>query len=85
MANISRFLDKENKVNQWPKKLADKQLVIEYLSSKFEFDHLYHETEINEILKKWHTFGDWSLLRREMYEQHYFDRNRSGTEYKRLK
>jgi hypothetical protein len=85
MDSLKRFLDNDGLVNIWPKKQADKELVIAYLSSKFEFNHSYNELEINDFLKKWHTFNDWSLLRRELFERGYFDRNLSGTNYQRLK
>ena len=66
-------------------RFLDKEAVVAYLASKFEFDRSYHELVVNEILKKWHIFGDWSLLRRELFERNYLDRNRSGTDYRRLK
>jgi len=85
MDSVNKFLDSNGLVNVWPKKQADKEQVTFYLATKFKFNHAYHELEINEILKRWHTFNDWSLLRRELYERGYFDRNRSGTDYRRLK
>lgn len=84
MADVKRFLDMSGHVIQWPKKQADKLLVLEYLAGKFEFGKSYHEREVNEILKQWHTFSDWPLLRRELFERGFFDRNRSGTDYQRL-
>ncbi len=81
---IARFLDND-KVAVWPNKQQDKELVTGYLATKFEYDRFYHERDINEILKKWHTFEDWALLRRELFERGYLKRNRSGTEYQRLK
>ena len=85
VSDVTRFLNSDSRIHQWPKKLADKALVLAYLADKFEFDRSYHEREVNETLKQWHTFGDWALLRRELFEQGYFDRNRSGTDYRRLK
>ena len=84
MPSIERFLNDSGLVQQWPKKLADKRLVLSYLVTKFDFDHSYHEREVNEILKQWHTFSDWPLLRRELFEQDFLERNRSGTDYRRL-
>lgn len=83
-SSVDRFLDDKARVKQWPKKTADKHLVLTYLSTKFEFNRSYHEREVNEILKQWHTFGDWPLLRRELFEQGFLSRNRSGTDYRRL-
>ena len=85
MQTVARFLDDQARVKQWPKKLSDKQLVLTYLSTKFEFAHSYHENEVNEVLKQWHTFNDWPLLRRELYEQGFLKRDRSGADYQRLK
>jgi hypothetical protein len=84
MTDLQRFLDDNGLVKQWPKKLTDKKLVLAYLATKFEFGRSYHERDVNEVLKQWHTFSDWALLRRELYEQGFIDRNRSGTNYQRL-
>lgn len=78
-------MNEQGLVTVWPKKHADKQLVCEYLITKFDTAKTYHENEVNEILKQWHTFHDWPLLRRELFERHLFDRNRSGTHYQRIK
>lgn len=84
-SGIDRFLNKDGLVVVWPKKQADKESVIAYLAGKFEFVKSYHEREVNEIIKSWHTFSDWPLLRRELFERGYFDRNRDGTSYVRQK
>lgn len=84
-SNLKRFLNEEGRLLVWPKKQDDKELVIGYLATKFEFNRSYHEREVNEVLKQWHVFSDWPLLRRELFERGYFDRNRSGTDYQRLK
>jgi hypothetical protein len=84
MSDVQRFLDDNQKVKQWPKKRSDKKLVLEYLVTKLEFGRSYHEREVNEILKAWHTFSDWPLLRRELFEQGFLDRNISGTDYRRI-
>jgi hypothetical protein len=80
-----RFLNEAGLVKVWPSKHSRKELIVAYLATKFEFDTVYHEREVNEILKQWHTFSDWPLLRRELVERGYMSRNRSGTEYRRLK
>jgi len=84
MQPVKRFLDDSELVKAWPRKLHDKRLVLAYLTDKFEFGRVYHEREVNEILKRWHTFQDWPLLRRELIEQGFLRRNKTGTEYRRL-
>jgi hypothetical protein len=80
---IERFLDQNRLVQVWPKKHADKQLVCEYLVTKFDTDRTYLEREVNDILKQWHTFSDWPLLRRELIERRLMTRDRDGTKYQR--
>ena len=83
--NLKRFLNDEGQLLVWPKKQNDKELVIAYLATKLELNRSYHEREVNEILKEWHVFSDWALLRRELFERGYFNRNKNGTNYQRLK
>lgn len=83
--DISRFLDDSGKLRVWPSKQSDKEIAVEFLAGKFNKDTSYHEREVNEILKAWHTFSDWPLLRRELYERGYLSRDKSGTDYLRLK
>lgn len=81
---VERFLSENGLVNQWPKKHTDKHLVLVYLADKFEVGRSYDEQEINDILKQWHTFSDWPLLRRELFEQGFLDRDLSGSDYRRI-
>jgi len=83
--SIKRFLNEAGRLMVWPKKQSDKELVITYLATKFAFTRSYQEREVNEVLTEWHVFSDWPLLRRELYERGYFDRNRNGADYRRLK
>lgn len=83
--SVKRFLNEEGLLMIWPKKQSDKELVIAYIATKFELNKSYHEREVNAVLKEWHVFSDWPLLRRELFERGYFDRNKSGTDYQRLK
>lgn len=85
MNKIENFLNEKGQLKQWPAKHTYKQAVIQYLSTKFEPGKVYHEQEINQILKQWHTFSDWPLLRRSLIDYGYMARNQNGTEYKRLK
>lgn len=78
---LEKYLCDDGRVRVWLKKHADKRLVCEYLAGKFETSRHYHEREVNEILKAWHTFNDWPLLRRELVERGFMRRNRDGTDY----
>jgi len=41
-----------------------KNAMIDYLAAKFEHGTTYSEKEVDAILKSWHTFNDWPLIRR---------------------
>ena len=66
----------------WPSKQADKLLAVEYLASKFDAQTSYSELQVNDIIKAWHTFTDWPLLRREMVDRGLMERDTSGENYR---
>jgi len=85
MVNLQQFLDEEGRVVRWPSRKGDRlvgqQLVVEYLITKFEFGRTYSEREVNDQLNRWHTFMDWALLRREMFNRNLFNRTLDGRQY----
>jgi hypothetical protein len=81
MEEIKTFLNSDAQITAWPAKHAKKAIVIEYLAGKLEEGKEYTEGEINEILNKFHTFGDPALLRRELYERRFLDRDTNGSKY----
>ena len=84
MKTLEHLLDNYQRVTRWPKDRKQRLLVLDYLSTKFNQSKTYHELEVNELLKQWHTFQDWSGLRRELVDRKYLERNTSGTEYRKL-
>jgi len=79
--NLESIINKEGLVVRWPKKKDEKLAVLDYLITKFEPGIKYKELQVNMILKKWHTFGDHALLRRELYDNFYMDREPGSGEY----
>jgi hypothetical protein len=80
---LDRLLDTEGRVLRWPSKAVQKRAVLEYLVTKFEFDTSYTELQVNTILKAWHVFSDWALLRRELCVSGLLDRTANGSSYTR--
>lgn len=78
---IRRFLDADGRLTLFPAKRKMKICCLFYLADKFEPERTYSEREINEVLLKWHTFGDPATLRRELYDYHFLDRSADGREY----
>ncbi len=84
MEEIKTILNSENQITIWPAKGSKKTAVIDYLATKFEEGKRYTELEVNEILNKLHTFNDPALLRRELYERGFLDRDTNGGKYWKL-
>lgn len=78
---IKNYLDEYGKIKALPKKSKPRLAVLTYLSLKFNKGVIYSESEVNEIIKNWHTFGDWALLRRELFEAKLLDRKKDCSEY----
>lgn len=82
--DISRFLDESGRITQLPRKQKPRRILLEYLAEKFAPDTIYTERQVNEICDRWHTFGDYFLLRRELVENDLLDRERNGSRYWRV-
>lgn len=80
---LTKYLDDEGRVTRWPsrKNKQDQAVILAYLATKFEHGKVYSETEVNILLKQHHTFLDWALLRRELFERGYLNRAKDGAEY----
>jgi hypothetical protein len=76
------FVDDGGRMTQWPVRRKVQLMAIAYLATKFEPGREYLEREVNEVLVEWHTFGDWALLRRLLFDWRYMDRERDGTRYR---
>ena len=79
--NISVFLNDQGKIMQVPVPNRTKIPVLSYLANKFEADRFYSEKEINEIIKEWHTFEDYFILRRLLIDYGFLDRTPDGKKY----
>ena len=79
--NIARFLDGEGRLTQMPAKRAVRSQVLAYMAEKFEYGVEYLEHEVNEIIAKWHTFGDYFIIRRELVEEGWLKRLPNGSKY----
>ena len=78
---IARYLDPAGRVVIYPSKASRKRQVLAYLASKLEQEREYSEREINDLLDRYHTFGDWALLRRDLYEAGFVERTPDGAKY----
>lgn len=82
---LKGLLDDQLKLKVWPSKPDKKQLAMEYLATKFEFDKEYLEKEVSEIIRQNHTFNDHPMLRRELVNRKLLGRTPNGSKYWREK
>ena len=75
------FMDEQDKLKQWPTKQKTQRMAVSYLATHFEPGRIYNEKQVNELLNEWHTFEDWALLRRVMFDWGYLDRESDGSRY----
>ena len=78
---MNKLISEFEGIIRWPKKPSDKEIVINWLSRKFETEHVYSEKEVNQIIQKYHSFNDIPLLRRELVSRKYLIRKDDGSEY----
>ncbi|MGI6167478.1 MAG: DUF2087 domain-containing protein [Eubacteriales bacterium] len=78
---LRKFLDGEGRLKIYLAKQKYKILSLFYLASKFQAGVIYTEKEVNQILNQWHTFGDWAMLRRELYDKGFLNRKSGCTAY----
>jgi hypothetical protein len=76
------FVDGEGRLVQWPARQKVQRQAIGYLASQFTAGTEYHERDVNDLLCRWHTFGDWALLRRLLFNWGHMDREPDGTRYR---
>ena len=75
------FVDEDGRLRQWPTKQKTQRLAAAFLAARFEPGRVYNEPQVNELLLGWHTFGDWALLRRVLFDWGYLDRESDGSRY----
>jgi len=80
-ALIKNFLDEKERLKAFPSKRKMKIYSLFYLSGKIEKGKVYTETEINDLLREWHTFNDPATLRREMYNCRILNRDPHNMTY----
>ena len=78
---MNKLINEFDKIIRWPKRSSDKEIIINWLSKKFEFDKIYSEKEINKIIQRYHLFDDMALLRRELISKKYLYRENNGSKY----
>ena len=81
LPELRSFLNAEGKLVALPAKKRKKLPALYFLSTKFEPNRDYTESEVNDILDSATAFHDPATLRRELYNHHLLDRTNDGKTY----
>lgn len=76
--------DEAGRLARWPSKFSVQRLAVWVLWMPFESKRLYREREVDEFLKRAHTYGDHVTLRRELVNHGLLGRERDGSVYWKL-
>lgn len=76
--------DAQGRLVRWPHKFSVQRLALWLLWTHFDAKRVYTEREVNEILKRWHTWGDHATLRRELVNHRLLTRKSDCSEYRKL-
>ena len=81
---LKNFLDDQGRLKIWPAKWKYKVAAAAYLAERIPLDVHFTEREINELLDRYHIFGDPAVLRRALFDLGHLDRTSDGALYWRV-
>jgi hypothetical protein len=81
---IARHFAADGRLERWPTKYNMQGPCIWVMWSRIPPKQTFREREINEILEREHTFGDYALLRRELCNYGLLLRPADGSAYRRI-
>jgi hypothetical protein len=81
---VARHFDQAGCLIRWPAKESERLLCLWNLWSQIPAGRVLDEKQINAILNAHHRFGDYALLRRELYDNQLVTRTPDGREYRRM-
>lgn len=81
VGDLRRFMDRQGRITQFPVRPRDKLLVLEYIVARFEPGVTYTEKEVNDVINRQISFGDFVTLRRALVDERLLERTRDGSRY----
>lgn len=84
IGRVLRCFDAAGRLQRWPSKRSEQILALwavwSFLPSRTRFDEL----EISSLLRSWHDYDDYALLRRELCDHDLLRRTPDGRIYQRV-
>lgn len=84
LASVARCFDATGRLQRWPSKRADQLLVLAVVWSYLPDDVQVSEPEVSSMLRDWHDYDDYALLRRELCDLDMLRRTPNGRVYRKV-
>lgn len=81
---VRRCFDGNGRLQRWPSRRAEQDLALWIIWSQLPGDGQMDELDVNAMLRTWHDFEDYVLLRRELIELDLLRRTPDGRIYRRV-
>ena len=81
---VARCFDSTGRLLRWPSKRADQLLALWVVWSYVPADIQMSEPEVSSMLRDWHGYEDYALLRRELCDLDMLRRTPNGRIYRRV-
>lgn len=75
------YFDENGLLKQYPSKKPVREIVLGRIARKIEPGKDYTEKEINQIIRDQIAFSDIELIRRELFDYAFLNRERDGSRY----
>lgn len=84
ITRVARCFDVTGRLQRWPSRRAEQIVVLWVLWSFMPGGTQFCEAEINSMLRDWHDFDDYVLLRRDLCDLGLLQRTPDGRVYRRV-
>ncbi len=81
---VLRCFDRTGRLQRWPSRRADQELVLWIIWSQLPAHGQLDELEVNAMLRTWHDFDGYVLIRRELIDFDLLRRTVDGRIYRRV-
>ncbi len=75
---IENYMDVQGKITAYPAGQEIRMQILQRIVSDLKMGQRYTEKEINQAILSKIAFSDYELLRRELYQYRYVNRERDG-------
>ena len=80
----ARCFGTQGRLLRWPSKRADQLLALWVIWSQLPDDTQMSEAEVSAMLRDWHDYEDYALLRRELCDLDMLRRTPNGRVYRKV-